>query len=127
MAISEKMKDILDQGVEVSKKIATKAGAKAQDLGEKGYKASKDLVGKAGAKAQDLGEQGVLLLEIKQFGNQKRKLIARLGQEAYNAFIIRDVKSISVDTTIVKQILQEIVSINEAVEKRESELKNRKK
>ena len=126
MAISEKMKGLLDQGVEVSKKIAGKAGAKAQDLGEKGYKASKKLVNKAGVKAQDLGEQGLLLLDIKKLEGQKSKLIAKLGQEAYKAFIERKVKSVSGDSPAFKPILSEIVSINETIEKRGSELKNRR-
>ena len=127
MAMSEKMKDILDQGVEASKKIAKKAGAKAQDLGEQGYKASKDLVGKAGAKAQDLGEQGILLLEVKQLESRKRKLINSLGQEVYNAFLVKGVKTVSGDSSSVKHTLLEIVSINEAIEKRENELNSRKK
>ena len=57
MSFSEKMKEMLDQGVAASKEFAAKAGAKAQDL----------------------GERGVLMLEIKQLENQTEKLIGRLG------------------------------------------------
>ena len=127
MAISEKMKGILDQSVEVSKKIANKAGSKAQDLGEKGYRASKSLVNKAGVKAQEMGEQGLLLLEIKKLEGQKRKLINKLGHEVCNIFIEKGTKTISGDSPALKPILLEIVSINETIEKRETELKNRRK
>ena len=126
MALSDKMKGLLDQGVEVSKKIAVKAGTKAQDLGEKGYKASKKLVNKAGEKAQDFGEQGMLRLEVKQLEGQKNKLITKLGQEVYKAFIEQERKSISVDSPIIKPVLSEIVSILEIIEKRETDIKNRK-
>jgi predicted Fe-Mo cluster-binding NifX family protein len=126
MAFSDRMKEILDQGVLVSKELAAKAGVKAQDWGEKGFQASKELVAKAGAKAQDLGERGVLTLEIKQLENQAQKLIGRLGAEAYHAFAEKGVKTISADTQAIKTLLAEIASVREAIEKRETELRNRK-
>ncbi|MDR3146710.1 MAG: hypothetical protein LBU21_10565, partial [Treponema sp.] len=86
MTFSERMRDLLDQGTQVSKDLVSKAGEKAQDWGEKGLRASKDLVSKAGAKAQDLGERGVLMLEIRQMEAQAQKLIGRLGTEVYKAF-----------------------------------------
>jgi hypothetical protein len=54
MAFGERMRDILGQGISVSKEIAIKAGERAQDIGGKGFQASKELLNKAGAKAQDL-------------------------------------------------------------------------
>ncbi|MDR2111384.1 MAG: hypothetical protein LBP32_08775 [Spirochaetaceae bacterium] len=125
MTFSEKMRDLLDQSFQGSKELVTKAGEKAQDWGEKGFQASKSLMNKAGAKAQDLGEKGVLKLEIRQLEGQAQKLIGRLGSEAYQAFVDRKVKSVSVDTPAVKTILAELASIREAIEKRESELAKR--
>jgi hypothetical protein len=104
MTFSERMKGILDQGISVSKDIASKAGAKAQDL----------------------GERGVLALEIKQLEGQAQKLIAKLGNEAYKSFVERGVKTLSSDTAAVKVLLAEITSVREAIEKREGELKKRK-
>jgi predicted Fe-Mo cluster-binding NifX family protein len=104
MTFSERMKEIFDQGITVSK----------------------DLASKAGAKAQDLGERGVLMLEIKQLESQAGKLIARLGNEAYGAFVERGVKTLSAETSAVKEILAEIAKVKEEIEKRDSELKRRK-
>jgi hypothetical protein len=115
MMFSERMKDLI-----------SRAGEKAQDLGGKGYQASKDFVSKAGAKAQDLGEQGVLMLEIKQLEGQAQKLVGRLGAEAYNAFAERGAKTISIDTPVIKTLLAELASIRESIEKRETDLKNRR-
>ncbi|GHV39644.1 hypothetical protein AGMMS49546_12070 [Spirochaetia bacterium] len=126
MAFSDRMKELLDRGVSVSRDLAAKAGEKAQDWGEKGYHASKEFVAKAGAKAQDLGERGVLTLEIKQLENQAQKLVGRLGTEVYHAFAEKGAKTVSVDTPAVKTLLGELSSVREAIEKREEELRSRK-
>ena len=65
MTFSERMRELLDQGVAASKGFAAKAGAKAQDL----------------------GERGVLMLEIRQLEGQAQKLVGRLGAEAYRTFM----------------------------------------
>jgi hypothetical protein len=119
------MKELLEQGTQVSKKFAAKAGEKAQDWGERGFQASKEFAAKAGAKAQELGERGVLLLEIKQLEWQAQKLISRLGAEAYSIFD-SDVESVSRDSPAVKTILGEIASVRETIEKKDAELKTRK-
>jgi hypothetical protein len=121
------MKNIVGQGVEASKKMADKAGEKAQDLGEKGFKASKDFIAKAGAKAQAFGERSVLMLEIKQLEGQAKKLMARLGLEVYEAFTAKEAKSVTPTTAALKPVLAEIASIKDAIEKREAELEARKK
>jgi hypothetical protein len=127
MKFSERMKKLMDQGLTVSKDLAVKAGEKAQDLGEKGYEASKKLAAKAGAKAQEFGERGVLTLEIKQLENQAKKLIGRLGNEAYMAFVERKVKTLSADTAAVKAILTELEQVRQSIEEKDAELKSRKK
>ncbi|MDR0442246.1 MAG: hypothetical protein LBH44_02430 [Treponema sp.] len=104
MSFSDRMKDLLDQGWAVSKEFAAKAGAKAQDL----------------------GERGILMLEIKQLDGQAQKLLGRMGNEAYVAFVERDQSSIDRDTPEIKAILQELAIIRETIEKKEIELKNRK-
>ncbi|MHB9293971.1 hypothetical protein Holit_03090 [Hollandina sp. SP2] len=108
------------------KKIASKAGAKAQDWSEKGLQVSKDLVNKAGAKAQDLGEQGVLVIEIKQLKGQTLKLIDSLGLEVYEALVTQKAAYITGDTPKIKEILGEIASIKQVIEQKEGELQNRK-
>jgi capsule polysaccharide export protein KpsE/RkpR len=98
------MKELLDQGVAVSKEFAIKAGAKAQDL----------------------GERGVLMLEIKQLENQAQKLLSRLGNEVYRAFIDRDQPGIDRDAPEIKAILAEIASIRDAIERKDADIKSRK-
>ncbi|MDR2186151.1 MAG: hypothetical protein LBO80_10895 [Treponema sp.] len=122
MTFSERMKLLLDQSFQVSKELAAKAGVKAQDLGEK----SIELMNKAADKAQDLGERGVLMLEIKQLEGQAQKLVVRLGSEVYKAFAEQGTRNLSSDTPAVKAILDEIASIRESIEKRETELTARK-
>ena len=104
MAFTERMKELLDQGVA----------------------ASKDLALKAGAKAQDLGERGVLMLEVRQLESQAQKLIGRLGAEAYQSFTDRGEETISADNTTIKSILMEIATVREAIERKEADLKLKK-
>ena len=103
MTFSERMKELLEQGWDVTKDIAMKAGAKAQDL----------------------GERGMLMWDIKQLENKAQKLLTRLGNEAYVAFIDRDLASIERDNPEIKTTLDEIIHIKEQIEKKEFELKNR--
>ena len=101
----ERMKELLDQGVAVSKDLAVKAGAKAQDL----------------------GERGVLMVEIRQLESQAQKLIGRLGTEAYQAFTERGEQALSAESSAVKSLLSEIATARESIEKKEADLANRKK
>jgi len=104
MTFSERMKDLLEQGWAVSKDFAVKAGAKAQDL----------------------GERGILMLEIKQLEGQAQKLLTRMGNEAYIAFTERGQASIERDAVEFRTTLDELAVLKDAIEKKESELKNRK-
>ena len=97
-----------------------------RDMLEQGWAASKELAVKAGAKAQDLSERGMLMWDIKQLENQAQKLLARLGTAAYTAFTERSYSSLDRDDSEIKTILDEISAIKDALEKKESELKDRK-
>ena len=102
---SERVKEILDQGVSATKVIAAKTSAKAKEL----------------------GELGVLTLEIKQLQGQVNKLIGKLGTTAYSAFTEKGAKSITVDTPAVKALLAEIASVKEAIAAREEKVQVLKK
>jgi hypothetical protein len=99
------MKEIFDQGVAASKEFAVKAGAKAHEL----------------------SEMGILMLEIKQLESHAQKLIGRLGNEAYDVFVEQKMKSLSISRAQVKIILEELAKARESIEKKEAELKNKKK
>ena len=105
MTFSERMKELWDQGVAVSKDIATKAGEKAQEL----------------------GERGVLMLEIRQLEGQAQKLINRLGNEAYRIFVEQNAETISANDAPIKGILTELALVRESIEKKDVELQSKKK
>ncbi|MDR2211919.1 MAG: hypothetical protein LBO65_10730 [Spirochaetaceae bacterium] len=121
MGFSDTLKELLDQGLQVSREIAAKAGEKAQDWGSRGLEATKDFAVKAGAKVQELGEKGVLMLEIKQLEGQTKKLLGRFGAELYKAFEAGAL-TISVDDPEINAMVKEIRLIKDALEKREQEL-----
>ena len=104
MSFSDRMKELLDQGVTVSKEFAVKAGAKAQDL----------------------GERGVMMVEVRQLEGQAQKLIGRLGAEVYQTFTEKRESTVSADSTVINSILTEIATIREKIEQKEAELKLRK-
>ena len=122
MGFSETMKELLDQGLAVSKELAAKAGEKAQDWGTKGLAASKDLASKAGTKLQELGEKGSLMLEIKQLEGKTKKLISLLGAEIYSLF--EQEKPFSAEDPLIENILSQITTLKEMMEAKETELKN---
>jgi len=104
MTFSERMKELIDQGMAASKEFAIKAGAKAQDL----------------------GERGILMLEVKQLEGQAQKLMGRLGNETYKAFAEQGKDSIEKDLPEVKSLLDDIAGVREKIEGKETELKNRR-
>jgi len=104
MTFSERMKGLLDQGVEASREFAAKAGAKAQDL----------------------GERGVLMLEIKQLEGQAQKLLGRLGNICFQAFTERNLESLERELPEVRLILAELASVKGNIELKESELQARR-
>jgi len=104
MTFSERMKELLDQGMAASKEFALKAGAQAQDI----------------------GERGILMLEIKQLEGQVQKLFCRLGNEAYRAFVEQNQVSLNKDVPEIETILAEIAKVREAIDQKETELRNRR-
>ena len=101
---SEKMMDLLDQGVAASKEFAIKAGAKAQDI----------------------GERGILMVEIKQLENKAKKLLCQLGNEVYRTFAECNQETVDCNAPEVQTIMKELSSIREALEQKETELKTRR-
>jgi hypothetical protein len=104
MSIGEKMKELLEQSAQTSKELASKASAKAQNL----------------------GEQGVLILEIKKLKGHIEKLIDSLGNLAYQAFVTDGLESIHAQDPGIKQILDEIGSVQAEIEKKEASLQEKK-
>lgn len=104
MSFSERMKELLEQGVSASIEFAAKAGAKAQEL----------------------GERGVLMYEIRQLEGQAQRLVGQLGNEAYRAFVDRDQSSIDRESDEIKTILSQIATVKETIDRKDAELKLKK-
>jgi hypothetical protein len=104
MTFSERMKELLEQGVTATKDFAVKAGAKAQDL----------------------GEQGVLMVEIRQLEGKAQKILGRLGNEAYHIFVELNIPGIDKDMPAIKDLLTEIAGVREAIELKETALRNKR-
>ena len=104
MTFSERMKELLDQGMTATKDFAVKAGAKAQDL----------------------GERGVLMLEIKQLEVKAQKHLTSLGNEIYRAFAERNQESVERSTPEVQTILAELAKVRDAIDLKETDLRNRR-
>jgi hypothetical protein len=94
-------------------------------LFEQGLEASKDIAAKAGAKAQDLGEKGVLKLEIMQLEGQAKKWVERLGAEVCRLFIEQGQDTLSANDPVIRGMLAEIVAARDAIEQKEEALASR--
>jgi hypothetical protein len=88
---------------------------------DKGLDASRDFAKKAGEKAKELGEKGVLKLEIAQLESRAEKLIAKLGAEVYASMVDRNMQTVSRDTAAVSSLLQEIENLRGTIEGKEKE------
>jgi hypothetical protein len=104
MTFSERMRELLEQGVTASKEFAAKAGAKAQDL----------------------GERGILMIEIKQLEAKAQKLLGRLGNEVYQAFAERNQTSVERSAPEVEALMKELSSLRDSLEQKEADLKSRR-
>jgi len=103
MTFSERMMEMLDQGIAATKDFALKAGAKAQDL----------------------GERGVLMVDVKQMEMKAQKLLTRLGNETYVAFAERNQESIDREAPEIAVIMGELARLRDEIDKKEAELRNR--
>ena len=101
MTFSERMKDLVDQGI----------------------KASKDIVRQAGDKAQQWGEMGVLKLEIVQLRAQSEKLTARLGAEVYEVLVEKGQKTVGKDSPAIRETIDRIEELQRLVDEKEAAFK----
>jgi hypothetical protein len=98
---------------------------KLRAMVNQGLDASRDLLEKAGAKAKELGELGVLKFEIFQLKTQAEKAVAQLGVEVYSAFTEKGQKSVSTESAGIKDTLAKIAKLEADIESREAEFKKK--
>ena len=101
MTFSEKMKNLVDQGI----------------------KSSKDIVKQAGDKAQQWGEMGVLKLEVVQLRGQAEKLTARLGAEVYEVLVEKGQKTVGKDSPAVRETIDRLEELQRQIEEKETAFK----
>ena len=104
MTFSDRMRELLDQGVAASKDFAIKAGAKAQNM----------------------GERGILMLELKQLEGQAQKLMGRLGNECYQTFVEQNQDSLDKNSPEIQAMLADITRLRDAIEQKETDLRNKR-
>jgi gas vesicle protein len=96
------------------------------ELMEQGMAASKEFAIKAGVKAQDLGERGILMVEVKQLETKAEKQLSRLGNEIYRAFAERKQSSVDRNAPEIETIMAELAKLRDAIEQKETELRSRR-
>jgi hypothetical protein len=101
MGFWERMKDVLDKSLETSK----------------------DVLEKARDKAKELGEKGVLKYEIMQLERNAEKKIVLLGTKIYELLVKEEKNSISKSTPGVKELLEELMNLEEKVDEKEEAMK----
>lgn len=91
-----KMKNLVDQGVDVSQKALSKAGAKIQELGDK----------------------GITKIELTRLENQSKKCFERLGLVVYDNLVCKQKASVGVKNAEVAALLDEIEHLKSEMERR---------
>jgi hypothetical protein len=103
MGFSDKLKDMLNQGMELSK----------------------DFIDKASVKAKELGELGVMKWEILQLQGQAKKVAAQLGVEVYAALVDEGKPSVGLDSPGIGDTVKKLDQLEKDIDAREEEYKRR--
>ena len=93
---------------------------------EKSVELSKDFISKASDTAKDLSEKGVLHLEIRELEGRAKKEFFKLGHHVYEQFIREGKASITAKNQELAAIMEEISHIEEEIDKRENILSSAK-
>ena len=99
MSFWDRMEQVVNQGLESSREVLTKAKEKAKDLGEK----------------------GLLRYEISQIERQAEKKFSQLGATVYEKLVLKDQATVSRES--VTEYLDDIQELKNRLEKLESDLK----
>ena len=109
MSIYEKLQDGLNDGLAY------------------GIETSKQLLQKARETAADLEETGVLKIDLRRLNARKKELINELGIKAYEAFLVKEKKSLTQASAGVKEILTELQDVEKMIAEKEEQLRKSEK
>jgi hypothetical protein len=96
---------------------------RVKEIVDKGIETSKDVLGKAAEKAKDLSEKGVLKFEIMQLERQAERKLTQLGAMVVDLLVKQEKGSVSKSTAGVKEILEELVELEHKIDDKEEALK----
>lgn len=85
-----------------------------------GMESSREVLSKAKEKAKDLGEKGLLRYEISQIERQAEKKFSRLGAAVYEKLVLKDQATVSKDA--LEELLGDIRELKDRLEKLEADL-----
>jgi hypothetical protein len=94
-----------------------------KELVDKGIETSRDVLGKAAEKAREMGEKGVLKLEIIHLEKQGERKLTQLGTTVFDLLVKQDKTNVSKGTQGIKEILEELVEIEQKIDEKEEALK----
>lgn len=92
---------------------------KMRDMVNKGMAVSREAVSKAGAQAQVWGEMGVVKVEILQYRSQAEKLTTQLGAEVYSTFAEKGQKTLSADSPAIRDLIAKISELEKLIDEKE--------
>ncbi len=88
-----------------------------------GFDATKKGLTKAGTAIQSYGDLGVVQIEKKQFESKRKKSFEALGELAFEKLSAKDASSLAANDQDAASLIEEIVSYNKEIAKREKILK----
>jgi len=96
-----------------------------KEIVEKGVETSKDMLGKAADKAKELGEKGVLKFEIMQLETTAQKKLTQLGTHVYELLVKKSEPTVTRESAGVKEAIAELLAIEAKIDAKELELKTK--
>jgi hypothetical protein len=94
-----------------------------KEMVDKGIDTSRDVLGKAADKAKELGEKGVMKIEIIQLEREGEKKIMQLGTAVFDLLVKQEKASVSKGTQGIKELIEEITAIEQKMDQKEEALK----
>jgi len=95
-----------------------------QQVIEQGVETSKDVLSKAKEKAKDLGEKGILKFDIMKLEKHAEKNLLLLGSKVFELIVEKGEVAVKKEDEAIKKIIDEILEIKEKIEEKEEELEN---
>lgn len=114
--VSEKMKEYLDKGIEVSRNVFSRS-----------VDVSKKALSKAGDAVQDFGDKSVIRMERHQAEQKRNALIKELGSIAVDCFILNAGKTLDASNEKVAEVIKEIKRLDSEIERRSEMLDEAKR